>query len=79
VIGEGLGFILGQDNNLVKLRVDTITKGKIHDPVNTAKGYCRLGSVLGEWHKPLSPAAGHDEGKRVFHDIGELLVAGYTS
>jgi len=42
---EGKRFILGKDSDLSDLRVYTIAKSKIYNPVFSSEGYCRLSPV----------------------------------
>jgi hypothetical protein len=62
MVMERLGLVLGQHNDLVYLRIDAIAQGQIDKPVNSAKGDCRLGAVLCEWHKPFPSTTSHNKG-----------------
>jgi len=62
MIMERLGLVLGQHNELVYLRIDTIAQGQIDKPINSAKGDRRLSAVLCEWHKPFPSTTCHNKG-----------------
>ena len=67
MLGQGLGLVLGQDDDLVDLGVDAVAQGEIHETVDPAEGDRRLGPVPGQGHEPLAPAPGHDECEDFFH------------
>jgi len=62
MIMEGLGLILGQNNDLVYLRIDTVTQGQIYKSINSTKGDRRFSTVLCEWHKPFPSTTCHNKG-----------------
>jgi hypothetical protein len=79
MVVEGLGFVLGQHDNFKDLGIDAIAQGKIDQPVRAAEGHRRFGALLSERHEPLASAAGHDNGKNVFHDLDETSkIRGFT-
>jgi hypothetical protein len=67
MVMERLGLVLGQHNDLVYLRIDTIAQGQIDKPINSAKGDCGLCAVLCQWHKPFPSTTCHNKSKNVFH------------
>jgi hypothetical protein len=67
VVGEGLGFVLREDDDFVNPRVHAIAESEIHKAVYSAKWDGRFGAVLGEGHEPLTPSSSHDKCKGVFH------------
>jgi hypothetical protein len=67
VVGEGLGFVLREEDDLVDPRVHAIAEGEVHKAVNPAERDGGLGAVLGEGHEPLPPSSGHDKCKGIFH------------
>jgi hypothetical protein len=62
MVMERLGLVLGQHNDFVYLRIDTIAQGQIDKPINSAKGNRGLGAVLCERHKPLPSTTCHNKG-----------------
>jgi len=67
VIGEGLGFVLREDDDLVNPGVHAVAEGEVHKAVDPAERDGGLGAILGEGHEPLPPSSSHDKRKGVFH------------
>jgi hypothetical protein len=62
-----LGLVLGQDNDLIDPRINTVGKGKINKKIDTPEGNRGFGPVSGERHQPFTFASGHNEGQTVLH------------
>jgi hypothetical protein len=67
VVIKGLGFVLGQHDDLVNSGVDAVAQCKVDQPINAAEGNRRFGAVSGEGHEPLTSPASHDKGQSIFH------------
>ena len=68
---ERVGFILDEDGDFSKPRVETIAERKIDNAIFPAKGNRRLGPMLGEGLKTLAFPARQYHGEHVQH-CGEL-------
>ena len=73
MVVERLGFILGEDDDFVHLRIDTVTQGQVDEAIDATKRNGGLGSVLGKRHEPFASTTSHDKGKNIFHDTILLL------
>ena len=60
MLGEGLGFELGQNIQGEDAGIDKITENEIDQPVLAAEGDGRFGPVLGQGKQAASFTAGHD-------------------
>jgi hypothetical protein len=69
VVMERLGLILGQNDDFINLRINTITQGQVDKAIDPTKRDGGLGTVLGKRHEPFASTASHDKGKHIFHDI----------
>jgi hypothetical protein len=67
VIVQGLGLILRQNDESVKLGIHAVAQGEIQQSIDPTKWDGWLGPVPGEWHEPFAFAPSHDEGEYVFH------------
>jgi hypothetical protein len=67
VVGEGLGFVLRKEDDLVNPGVHAVAQGEVHEAVDPAKWDSGFGAVLGEGHEPFTPSSGHDKRKGIFH------------
>jgi hypothetical protein len=67
VVGEGLGFVLREEDDLVDPGVHAVAEGEVHEAIDPAERDSGLGAILGEGHEPLPSSSGHDKRKRVFH------------
>jgi hypothetical protein len=72
VVMERLGLVLGENNNLVYLRIDTVAQGQVDEAIDPTERDSRFGAVPGEWHEPFAPTTSHNKGEHVFH--GNILI-----
>jgi hypothetical protein len=61
VIGERLGFVLGQDEDLIDSRVHAVAQGEVDESIDSAERDGGFGAVLGEGHEPFAPPPGHNK------------------
>ena len=57
---------LSQNLDFKDAGVDKIVQHEVDNAVGSAKMYCRLGAVAGEWLQAASLATGHNHTKDVF-------------
>ena len=67
---EGEGPVLRQNAHSINVRIDTIGKGEIDNPVLAAKGDSRLGHVGGQYAKTAAlPAGQQHRYNLLFHGL----------
>jgi hypothetical protein len=54
---KGGRFILGEGIDAPNIRIDTIRKGEVDDPIDGTEGDSWFGPIPGEGIKPLTPPA----------------------
>ena len=69
VVVQRAGVVLGQDDDVVDVRVDAVREREIDDPVLAAERHGRLGTLLGEDREALALAAREDHRHRPFHAL----------
>ena len=60
---EGMGLVLGQDDDLQVSRIDDVAQRKVDESVNAAERHGGLGPILSEGHKALAFSASQDDGE----------------
>jgi hypothetical protein len=67
VVGEGLGLVLREDNDLVDAGVHAVAEGEVHEAIDPAERDSGFSSVLGKGHEPFAPSSSHDKREGIFH------------
>ena len=62
---QGVGLVLGEDDDLEIPGVHNIRQSEINEPVVTTEGDCGLGTIIGEGHQALAFAASENDSKDV--------------
>jgi hypothetical protein len=62
-----VGFVLDENGDFSKPRVEAITEREIDNAIFPAKGNRRLGPMFGEWMKTLTLSARQHHGEHVQH------------
>ena len=70
VVVERARVVLGQDDDVVDVRVDAVRQREVDDPVLAAERDGRLGALLGQDRQALALAAGKDHRHRPLHGHG---------
>ena len=69
VVVERARVVLGQDDDVVDVRVDAVGQREVDDPVLAAERHRRLGPLLGEDREAFALAAREDHRHRPFHAL----------
>src|ERR1019366_1150778 len=64
---EAQRLVLREDEDAAEVAVQTVRKGEVDDPVDTAERHCGFGAVARERPKPLALATGEKYTKRIAH------------
>ena len=68
VVVERARVVLGQDDDVVDVRVDAVRQREVDDPVLAAERHGRLGPLLRQDREALALAAGEDHRHRPLHE-----------
>ena len=75
VVVERVGVVLGQDEDVVDVRVDAVRQGEVDDPVLAPERHRGLRAHRGQDREALAFTAGEDERHRPLHSRASWFVA----